>query len=174
MPTEIRSITTVGRYPEIEESDLVLTGDLSYLNQNGRWSWLFNKYSDYITYNNVTSVDYMHQNATNLTKAKTKGIGINEFEGCTNLNSVSIDAQSSRFYCAFKNCKNLETVRPPYKNNSISILKKDGSNTMYDSSYMFANCNKLKDLSGTSSYTWKVSAYGNSSSSNLFSLAYAF
>ena len=156
MPTEIRSIKTSGRYPEIEESDLVLTGDLSSLNKNGRWSWLFNKYSDYITYNNVTSVDYMHQNATNLTKAKTIGLGINEFEGCTNLNSVSIDAQSSRFYCAFKNCKNLETVRPPYKDNTIDIKKKDGSNTVFDSRYMFANCNKLKNMSGSSSYTWKV------------------
>ena len=174
MPTEIRSITTSGRYPEIEESDLVLTGDLSSLNKNGRWSWLFNKYSDYITYNNVTSVDYMHQNATNLTKAKTKGIGINEFEGCTNLNSVSIDAQSSRFYCAFKNCKKLETVRPPYKNDTISILKKDGSNTVFDSRYMFANCNKLKNMSGSSSYVWKVQAYSNTSSSNTFYLGYAF
>lgn len=166
---------TESDYPLITSDDLTLTGDLSYLNKNGRWSWLFNKYSDYITYNNVTSVDYMHQNATNLTKAKTIGLGINEFEGCTNLNSVSIDAQSSRFYCAFKNCKNLETVRPPYKNDTISILKKDGSNTVFDSRYMFANCNKLKDLSANpSSYTWKISAYSNTSSSNTFYLSYAF
>lgn len=180
-PAILAIVGPSGDLPEITTEDLTFTGDLSSFNAGDKATPLFNKYADYISFNGTTSMEKMHQNAVNLEKASAAGFSANQFDGCTNLKSAVIRDYNNENTVdineyMFRNCVNLETIRPYFTYNATYTSK--NGNTPTNINYcrgMFQNCHKLTSLSvNNSSGYWYVRRLEISTSGKAFITDYCF
>lgn len=129
-------------YPAITTDELNLSGPMFQLNLEGRLSSFFNKYYDYITFNNATNFEQMHQEGHGLERAKTPCLAHSEFTGCSDLKKVVITSMNKSYDGnvggTFSRCTSLEQIVPP-TSTSRWTFENLGQN-------LFADCHMLTDL----------------------------
>lgn len=172
MAQAILDIKSGGRYPVITIDELTLSGPMYQLNLEGRLSSFFNKYYDYITFNNATDFDYMHQEAHRLERAKTPCLATNEFRGCSDLKLVVITDTDTNKYLGggsteissvFYGCTSLQKIVPP-TSNSMWVFNNIGQN-------LFRECHMLSDLG--SNWNLKITTLNNYTQSYTFYNCYS-
>lgn len=172
MAQAILDIKSGGRYPVITIDELTLSGPMYQLNLEGRLSSFFNKYYDYITFNNATDFDYMHQAGHGLERAKTPCLATHEFIDCENLKEVVITDTDTNKYLGsgnteingvFSDCISLEKIVPPTSTN-IWVFNIIGQN-------LFRECHMLSDLG--SNWNLKITTLNNYTQSYTFYNCYS-
>ena len=166
MAQAILDIKSGGTYPVITIDELTLSGPMYQLNLEGRLSSFFNKYYDYITFNNATNFENMHQAGHGLERAKTPCLADGEFIHCSDLKKVVITdtvSVNDEISSVFSNCTSLEKIVPP-TSNSMWVFDNIGQN-------LFRECHMLTDLG--SNWNLKITTLNNYTQSYTFYNCYS-
>ena len=136
------------------EYDLEFTGDISYLFNNGNWSFIIEKYSNLISFKNISS-------SKNAFSGFSKQIDLSVFTiPLNNANIVSMFSRSNKitklpsvsgtvqrnFNSLFSNCMNLPSneINKFFRNLTIA-----NGDTNYSTSQMVQQCVSARDLTET-------------------------
>lgn len=159
-----------GNEPTAEE--LTFTGNLSGVFSNNNWNWFLEKYKNKITAKNVSSIQNIFANSSNLEDLSWLTISVNNntnpqsmFSGCSKLKKLPkvIGALDRYLYSLFSNCFVIsgEEINNFFTNLTIYPAS---SSTSYAS--IFSYCHSVRDL--TAALEWlhtNLNTYtGNSTS----------
>lgn len=142
-PTEMANV--INNLTVLSDSNFTFTGDLSYLNQKGRWDWYFTNFADKIVMKDVSSLNYAFKDSKlsvfpEINWSITMGIMSNAFEG-TPITDIPIvnNGIFSSIGSVFSNCAYLVHIPDDFWTDC------QAQDTASLAS-MFQNCQRLRNL----------------------------
>ena len=175
MVTEINGITTGGGGEELPEEAFVITNSCAYRFSNNGWNWFIEKYGNRITTKDVTAMNYMFYDSTQITKIpfdinpKPENSNINVsfmFSGCSKLEELPKmnNFKPSQTNDIFASCSFLRVVpEDTFSTWDWGYMDSLTSASLGSRTKQFYNCNSLRSF--PMSFLERVNVNGSNSNS---------